>query len=111
MKENDLNSADPTARYDPKLAIAKLHTELVEIDVKEQASAKRRSELTHNQRTEFLLALIKNRIAKNLTQTQLAQQLGMQQSAIARIESGKSNPSLNTLLSLATALGVNLVLE
>jgi len=117
VNENNSNSADPAAPldpiapYDPKAAIAKLQAELAEIEIKEQASAKRRSVRTQNQRTEFLVTLVSARIAKKLTQAKLAKKLGMQQSAIARIESGKSNPSLNTLLSLAVALEVNLVLE
>ena|ERR1039458_6160937 len=111
MNDHDSNFANLTAPYDPKLAIAKLHAELAEAEKREQASVKRRSERTQNQRTEFLITLINARIAKKLTQAELAKKLSMQQSAIARIESGKSNPSLNTLLSLAAVLGVNLVLE
>ena len=63
------------------------------------------------QRYFFLMSLIKARVAKKLSQKQLADLLGMQQSAISRAESGRGNPSMNTILKIAKALDVNLVLE
>lgn len=63
------------------------------------------------ERTTFLILLIRARHTKKLSQVQLAAQLNMQQSAIARIESGKGNPGLNTLLKIAKALEVHLVVE
>lgn len=60
-------------------------------------------------RTELLLSLINIRAARKLTQTKLAEQVGTSQSVIARIESGKGNPSLGMLLRVARALGVNLL--
>jgi len=63
------------------------------------------------QRYYFLMSLIKARVAKKVTQKQLADLIGMQQSAISRIESGKGNPSMNTLLKIAKTLDVNLVVE
>ena len=55
---------------------------------------------------EFQLAntLIKARLEKKLTQAQLAKEAGMQQSAIARIESGKSHPHYRTMNRVAKAL-------
>ncbi|BBP44505.1 helix-turn-helix domain-containing protein [Thiosulfativibrio zosterae] len=46
------------------------------------------------------------RTYKKLTQAQVAQAMGIAQSAVARIESGKHEPSLSTLKSYAKAIGV-----
>ncbi len=48
--------------------------------------------------------LIAARQKKKLTQAELAQKLGMKQAAIARLESGASNPSYKTLSKVAKAL-------
>ncbi len=47
------------------------------------------------------------RIKKNITQTELAKTLGVDKSFISNIESGKTNPTLATITSLAQALGVS----
>jgi ribosome-binding protein aMBF1 (putative translation factor) len=59
---------------------------------------------------EFALhdALIKMRIKGEMTQAQLAEKMGTKQSAIARFESGRSNPTLDFIQRLATALGLKL---
>ena len=46
------------------------------------------------------------RVEHRLSQRALARQLGMQQPAIARLESGDVNPSIDTLLRLARELGI-----
>lgn len=48
------------------------------------------------------------RIARGLTQTQLAQKAGTKQPSIARLEKGESTPSLAFLEKLAEALGARL---
>ena len=59
---------------------------------------------------EFALAaaLIKARADAGLTQEELAQRMGTTQSAIARLEGGKSRPSTTTLAKLAKATGTKL---
>ena len=59
---------------------------------------------------EFALAtaLIKARADAGLTQEELAQRMGTTQSAIARLEGGKSRPSTTTLAKLAKATGTRL---
>ena len=59
---------------------------------------------------EFKLidAIIEQRIKHGITQKQLAEKVGMKQSAIARFESGKCNPTLSFLKKLAMALGMKL---
>lgn len=59
---------------------------------------------------EFKLidAIIEQRIKYGITQKQLADKVGMKQSAIARFESGKCNPTLSFLKKLAMALDMKL---
>ncbi|MXP41982.1 helix-turn-helix domain-containing protein [Altererythrobacter soli] len=56
---------------------------------------------------EFALAsaVIGARAHAGLTQEELAERLGTSQSAIARLESGRSRPSATTLAKLAAATG------
>ncbi len=56
---------------------------------------------------EFRSALIRARQDTDLTQKQLAQKMETTQSAIARLESGTQVPTLDTLLKLTKALGVD----
>jgi transcriptional regulator with XRE-family HTH domain len=53
-------------------------------------------------------ALIRLRLAKGLTQEQLAELLNTKQESIARLESGGSLPSLSTVKKVATALDAEL---
>jgi ribosome-binding protein aMBF1 (putative translation factor) len=54
---------------------------------------------------EFAIAnaVISARVAGKLTQEQLAERMGTSQSFVARLESGKTKPTLRTLEKLATA--------
>ena len=60
--------------------------------------------------TEYKLAatLIRLRLAKGLTQAQLAALLNTKQESIARMESGSSLPSLSTVKRVADALDAEL---
>ncbi|HTK03371.1 MAG TPA: helix-turn-helix transcriptional regulator [Alphaproteobacteria bacterium] len=51
------------------------------------------------------------RVNKGVTQKELAETLGTKQSAIARLESGNYNPTLEFLQKTATALGRKLVVS
>jgi ribosome-binding protein aMBF1 (putative translation factor) len=59
---------------------------------------------------EFAIAqaVIKKRLEKGLTQSQLAKKIGTKQSAISRLESGNYNPSISFLEKIAKALNLNL---
>ena len=59
---------------------------------------------------EFTLAreLIKARVAAGLSQAELARKMSTTQSVVARLESGRHLPSLNTLKKLAEATGAKL---
>lgn len=62
---------------------------------------------------EFKLAsmLIKARSRAGLSQNDLARRMGMKQASVARIESGKFNPSMETLRKYAAATGHDLKIE
>ena len=59
---------------------------------------------------EFALAraVIAARVTAGFTQEQLAQRMDTTQSVIARLESGRTRPSTQTLERLATATGTHL---
>lgn len=56
-------------------------------------------------------ALIKLRAEKKLTQHDLARLIGAKQSAIARLESGRYNPSVKLLGKIAIATGKKLSIK
>lgn len=53
---------------------------------------------------KLAIALIRLRLAKGLTQEELARLLNTKQESIARLESGSSLPSLSTVKKVANAL-------
>src|SRR6266568_5984649 len=55
---------------------------------------------------QVALLLTSYRVERGLTQTGLAELLGMHQPAIARLEAGTHEPSLATLARLSSALGI-----
>ena len=61
---------------------------------------------------EFTLinSLISARLAKKLTQSELARRVGMKQAAIARLEGGDSNPRYSTLAKVAKELDKKVIL-
>lgn len=57
------------------------------------------------------LALIGYRLKHHLTQTQLAEKLGVRQPQVARLEMGEHTPSLEMLQRLASRLGLRFIVE
>ena len=57
---------------------------------------------------EVVRAIIRHRIKRGWTQTQLAERIGSRQPVISRLEKGEGNPSLQTLQRLANALELSL---
>ncbi len=57
---------------------------------------------------EIIKAIIRVRAQKKLTQRQLAQKIGVAQSALARFESGRTNPTLSFLKKVTVGLGLKL---
>ena len=60
---------------------------------------------------EIARSIIKARIKKGMTQTQLAKKLKTRQSVISRAESASSLPSLSFLRKMASALGTSLQVQ
>lgn len=65
----------------------------------------------HKVRSEEVMAMFgqnvrKIRLDKGLTQEELAESAGISQVQIARIEAGKINTSISTVVAIAKALGV-----
>ncbi len=56
----------------------------------------------------LISALIEARLKKGLTQGKLAQKIGTKQSAIARFESGTTNPTYDFLEKIASAVGARI---
>lgn len=54
--------------------------------------------------------LLKARVAKRMTQTELAEAAGISQVIVARLESGTTNPTIGTVARVANALGKELQL-
>lgn len=76
-----------------------------------KAEAEAKADPVKTERRLFAFELARARIKKNISQTKLAAKTGMQQADVSRIESGKANPGLNTLLKIAKALDASLVLN
>ncbi len=55
--------------------------------------------------------IIELRLKKGLSQDDLAQRVGTKQSAIARVESGRANPSISFLEKVAKALSSKLIIQ
>ncbi len=76
----------------------------------EMLSDPERKKVYDSLQVEFAIynALVRERIQKRLTQKQLAQKIGIAQSALARFESGRSNPTLSFLQKVTSGLGLKL---
>ncbi|MCB9805832.1 helix-turn-helix transcriptional regulator [Candidatus Nomurabacteria bacterium] len=57
---------------------------------------------------EVVKTIIKYRLKKGWSQTELAEAIGTRQPVISRLERGEGNPSLKTLDSIARALDLRL---
>lgn len=57
-------------------------------------------------RTLWVASVINARAARGWTQTDLARAIGVQQPAIAKLESGDRDPKLSTMVSVCRALGI-----
>ncbi len=55
--------------------------------------------------------LISARLNKGMTQKEVAEKLGTRQSAVARLESGDTNPSLEFLQRIAQVMGYKLTIQ
>ena len=63
-----------------------------------------------NLRVALIGELIKARKEKGITQKQLEEMSGIKQPVIARMETGKANPQLETVLKVLAPLGMTLAI-
>ena len=61
-------------------------------------------------RKEIISQLIEARLAKGISQAELARQIGTQRSNICRIESGAQNLTLDMVLKIASVLGKDMIM-
>ena len=54
------------------------------------------------------IRVVEYRATEGISQTELGRRLGMHQPAIARLESGSDNPTIETLMRLSQKLGIDL---
>ena len=80
-------------------------------DLKNEDEESRRALQTAEDTAKLINRLSGERIRQGLTQEELARKAGLKQSAVARLESVKSIPRLDTMLKVAYALGLELTLE
>ncbi len=62
-------------------------------------------------KTDFAITLFKARKQANLTQKELADQLGRSQAYIAKLEGGEANPTLESIGQILAVLGLRLVTQ
>ncbi len=62
-------------------------------------------------RYKLISQLIEARVKKGMTQAELARKIGTKQSAIARLESGRANPTISLLERMASATGSKLIIQ
>lgn len=76
--------------------------------LKNKAVAREYERLTP--RYQLISSLIEARKKKGMTQAMLGQAIGKKQEAIARLESGRTNPTLGFLEKITEALGSRIVI-
>jgi ribosome-binding protein aMBF1 (putative translation factor) len=88
-----------------KLSELHKHEDIVAADMEnpEYRAEWERTRFAH----EVATRVIRYRVDHNLTQEELARQLGMRQPHVARLEAGDHEPSLTTLRRLAQRLGIS----
>jgi transcriptional regulator with XRE-family HTH domain len=59
----------------------------------------------------FSIALLRYRTEKGLTQRGLAQELGVSQPRVAKLESGEHNPSIDTIINAVKRLGIEFAID
>lgn len=60
---------------------------------------------------QLMMMILKARNEQNLTQSELAERIGIRQSNISRIEKGQALPSISTLCKIARGLGKRLQIK
>lgn len=85
------------------------HKDVKETLLKDQ-EVKREYDLLQSE-YDFLVQMYKARMKRNVTQKQLSELSGIDQSNISKIETGEYSPSLKTMKKIADALNMDLKIE
>ncbi|MBI2086625.1 MAG: helix-turn-helix transcriptional regulator [Candidatus Zambryskibacteria bacterium] len=94
-------------KIDPKTLIT--HTELMKKLLRSPKFKKIWDERVFER--EIFHAIVRARINGKLTQKELARKIGVTQSALARFESGRVNPTLSFLKKVTQGLGLKLTVR
>ena len=87
------------------------HDEVLDRFIGKQGTPER-AEFENELKTEILACQFKElRKKKKLTQSQLAEKLGLEKGQISKIENGKFNLTLSTINKMAAALGARVNFE
>lgn len=99
----------PTRPYGEISAMSRATWSPDAVDLAERLTTQLDAEVSAQQALGLQIAAARQ--SAHLTQPQLAAQAGVQQGDISRIEHGHGNPTRDTLLRLANALDMELVLR
>ncbi len=87
------------------------HKEFKRESLKKPGIKRAHKELELELEFKILDALVRTRIEKRLTQRELAERIGVAQSALARFESGRGNPTLSFIQKVTSGLGLHLTVK
>lgn len=99
----------PTRSYEDVVAKSRDKWSPEAVNLSERLSSQLKAEVSAQ--VVFGRRIATARETAHLSQPQLAKQSGVQQADISRIERGLGNPTRDTLVKLADALGMQLVLQ
>lgn len=60
---------------------------------------------------QIFQAIVRARTEKDFTQRELAEKIGVKQSALARFESGRTNPTLSFIKKVVSGLGLSVTVK
>ena len=86
--------------------MSKPHPDPVTEEILRERPAVRAAYQASASRIAWIASVINARAAKGWTQTELARAIGVQQPAIAKLESGDRDPRLSTMVAVCQALGI-----
>jgi transcriptional regulator with XRE-family HTH domain len=93
-----------------KLSEMKTNEALIAEQLREDPKFRRQWERTALARA-IAVAVVSYRAEHDLSQRDLAHQLGMKQPQVARLELGEVNPSMDTLMRISSRLGIEFTID
>lgn len=93
-----------------KLAVMKTNDALIAEQLRADSAFRAELERTALARA-VAVAIVRYRGEHDLSQRELGQRLGMKQPQVARLELGEVNPSMETLMRVSAALGIEFTID